>query len=367
MTPNELNFSGGPGALPASVLKQTQRAVECLDETGVSLLGMSHRSDWCQDLNAQAQSNLRFLLDIPNEYEVLFLQGGGSLQFAMVAMNFLQGSQSKGQYIVGGYWSAKAPLAAKGLGEVDVIWDGRSGGYKSLPNTEEIIKKIDAKASYLHFVSNETVEGLAFDQDSLPEVKTLICDMSSDLLSKPIDVSRYGLIYAHAQKNLGPAGVTVVIIKKELLEQGNKEIPSILSYAAHAKESSILNTPPVFSIYVLKLVTDWLINEMGDLKQMLAINQAKASCLYDALDGASNFYSVHAHKPYRSLMNIAFTLKSKSLDQSFLNLAKERGFVGLEGHRSIGGLRASLYNAVSMKACERLAAFMSEFEAKHGS
>lgn len=361
---NLLNFSGGPGALPLGVLQKASEAIVSLQDTGVSLLGMSHRSDWYQEINAQAQNNIRRLLSIPNDYEVLFLQGGASLQFAMIAMNFLMNCGKKSQYIDSGYWSAKAPIEARPFGEVEVIWCGKEGGYRSLPTRQELDHKVDPKACYLHYVSNETVEGLTFLEQNTPETTHLICDMSSDLLSKPIDVSRYALIYAHAQKNLGPAGVNVVIMRKEMLLKENSHIPPILSYQAHSKSNSILNTPPVFSIYVLKLVTDWLLYEVGGLEKMASINQAKAACVYKALDENSNFFQIHAHQPYRSMMNVAFSLGSAQKDSIFLDLSQKAGFVGLEGHRSIGGLRASLYNAVSLEACEKLAHFVREFDLK---
>jgi len=359
---NVLNFSGGPGALPISVLEKTQAALESVDDTGVSLLGMSHRSDWYQELNAKAQSNLRELLDIPNDYEVLFLQGGGSLQFAMMAMNFLKSSHQTAQYIVSGYWSAKAPLEAMAQGQVEVIWSGESEGYRRLPTMDDLKNRVDPRAAYLHYVSNETVEGLAFSNDTTPQAQTLICDMSSDLLSKPIEVERYAMIYAHAQKNLGPAGVTVVIIQRALLERAQPHTPPILNYLAHSNANSILNTPPVFSIYVLKLVTDWLIQDIGGLSKMAVINQAKANCLYQAFTEREDFYKIHAKPPHRSLMNIAFSMKSVEQERSFLQLSKQQGFLGLEGHRSIGGLRASLYNAVSLEACEELARFILDFQ-----
>jgi phosphoserine aminotransferase len=365
LTKNELNFSGGPGALPLCVLEKTQRAISCLDETGISLLGMSHRSDWYEDINRQAQNNLRDLLSISSECEVIFLQGGGSLQFSMIPMNFLNSKKSTAQYIVSGYWSQKSVLGAESIGQVQVIWDGKSTGYKKLPDLAEIESKIAHNSSYLHYVSNETVEGLSFGQQAISRSQRLICDMSSDLLSKPIQVNDFSLIYAHAQKNLGPSGVTVVIVKKDLLEVSNQSVPPILSYREHSKANSILNTPPVFSIYVLKLVTDWLINQVGGLEEMSILNKLKSKCIYESLDDGSDFYRIHADKPFRSDMNIAFSLRAKSLEDKFLESAKKNNFTGLEGHRSIGGLRVSLYNAVSVQACERLASFMDDFRRSH--
>jgi phosphoserine aminotransferase len=356
---NAFNFSGGPGALPDSVLRQTQIAVEALPETGISVLGMSHRSAWFRDVLDEAESNLRSLLEIPRNYHVLFLQGGGSLQFSMVPMNFLRGTGKSADYIVSGYWSAKAAPEACREGAVRIVWDGRAEGYRRLPLAGELALSPDA--AYLHYVANETIEGLEYQ--SIPGLADvpLICDMSSSLLSQPIDIERYAMIYAHAQKNLGPSGVTVVILRDDLAQRGAAGLPSVLDYRTHIAARSIYNTPPVFAIYALMLVTRWLRDDVGGLKAMAAINRAKAELVYSALDAAPAFYTPHSTRACRSTMNVAFRLADPADDARFFDDARAQGFYGLEGHRSLGGMRASLYNAVSLKAASTLSAWLLEW------
>lgn len=361
---NFLNFSGGPGALPASVLRETRDAVEALPETGLSVLGMSHRSSWFRDVLDEAERNLRELLGIPDNYHLLFLQGGSSLQFAMLPMSFLRGTNRVAEYIVSGYWSAKAPVEAKSEGASKIVWDGKSDHYKHLPNLQDLALSPDA--AYLHYVSNETVEGLQFTSvPGLPGVP-LICDMSSDLLSAPVDVSRYAIIYAHAQKNLGPSGVTLVIVSDDFLRTASTDMPTMLDYRTHVKARSIYNTPPVFSIYVLMLVTRWLRDEIGGLTEMAAINRTKADIVYSALAADPEFYRVHAAHPFRSMMNIAFHLPNAEAETLLIETAKRQGFHGLEGHRSLGGLRASLYNAITVDAASQLADWLVDFKRCHG-
>ena len=361
---NSLNFSGGPGALPASVLRETRDAIEALPETGLSVLGMSHRSDWFRGVLDEAEQNLRDLLDIPANYHVLFLQGGSSLQFAMLPMSFLRGSNRVAEYIVSGYWSAKAPSEALLEGQSKIVWDGRDNQYRRLPHAQDLTPSPDA--AYLHYVSNETVEGLEFTQiPGLPGVP-LVCDMSSNLLAAPLDVRRYAMIYAHAQKNLGPSGVTLVIIEDEFLQRASTELPTFLDYRTHIKARSIYNTPPVFSIYVLMLVTRWLRDEIGGLEAMGKINRRKAELLYSTLDTDPDFFRVHGEREFRSSMNVSFRLKEAALEAQLLTLAEQSGLHGLNGHRSIGGLRASLYNAVSLEAASTLADWLLEFRRRHG-
>ena len=360
---NELNFSGGPGALPASVLHQAQQAVAALPETGLSVLGMSHRSDWFRDVIDETERNLRALLVIPDDYHVLFIQGGSSLQFSTLPMSFLRGTGGTAEYIVSGYWSAKAPPEARLEGDTRIVWDGASEGYRSLPAAGEL--RLSPDAAYLHYVSNETVEGVEFSETpGLPGVP-LVCDMSSNMAAAPLDVSRYDLIYAHAQKNLGPAGITVVILRDSFMQRAASPLPSMLDYRVHAQARSLYNTPPVFAIYVLMLVTRWLRDDIGGLAAMAALNRAKAEQIYGALDAHPDFYRVHALRPHRSTMNVAFRLPDATLEAQFLRAAAEAGFAGLEGHRSIGGLRISLYNAVTLQATTTLAAWMSEFQRQH--
>ena len=360
---NHLNFSGGPGALPESVLNATQAAIMNVPEVGLSLLGISHRSDWLRNVLDETEDNLRNLLSIPKNYHVLFLQGGSSLQFSMIPMNFLRGSRKIAEYIVSGYWSIKSVPEARKEGQMQVVWDGIDSGYKRLPNPEELVLSSDA--AYLHYISNETVEGLQFSYLPGRSNVPIICDMSSDFLSQPIPIERYALIYAHAQKNIGPAGVTVVLIRDDLMERIPPDLHTMLDYRTHIKSKSIYNTPPVFALYVIMLVTRWLRKDIGGLAAMAEINQSKAATLYKVID-SSKFYRCHAVRENRSLMNVAFRLADPDLEPLFLKTAVENGFYGLDGHRSIGGLRASLYNAVTQCGVDALAAFMLDFQQRYG-
>lgn len=361
---NHLNFSGGPGALPESVLNATQSAIINVPEVGLSLLGISHRSDWLRNVLDETEENLRNLLSIPKNYHVLFLQGGSSLQFSMIPMNFLRGNRKVAEYIVSGYWSIKSVPEARKEGQVQVVWDGGDSGYNRLPTAEELVLSSDA--AYLHYVSNETVEGLQFSY--LPGISNvpIICDMSSDFLSQPVPIDRYALIYAHAQKNLGPAGVTVVLIRDDLLDKIPSNLHSMLDYRTHIVGKSIYNTPPVFALYVIMLVTRWLRKDIGGLAAMADINATKAATLHKVLDESGGFYRGHAVQEYRSVMNVAFRLADRNLEPVFLKTAVENGFYGLDGHRSIRGLRASLYNAVTQSGVEALAAFMVDFQQRYG-
>jgi phosphoserine aminotransferase len=356
------NFSGGPGALAQSVLDQASQAILALPETGVSILGMSHRSDWFRSVLDEAEANMKRLLDIPDGYHVLFLQGGSSLQFSMIPMNFLRGKRQSAAYLQTGYWSSKAPPEARLEGHVDIIWDGSARGYCDLPESHAL--HLPPDSAYMHYVSNETVEGIEFAY--IPETLTtpLICDMSSNLLSQPLDVAKFDLIYAHAQKNLGPAGVTLVIIKDDLAQSAPAHLPTLLDYRTHIKAKSIYNTPPVFSIYTLMLVTRWLLHDMGGLAHMQEINRRKAKKLYEVLDSNAHVYKTHAAPQNRSQMNCSFYLKNEHLHQQLFDEAKHHQIIGLEGHRSIGGARASLYNAVSEQDVDCLTEFLQAFANK---
>jgi phosphoserine aminotransferase len=363
---NKFNFSGGPGALPDEVLEEASQALLALPETGLSVLGMSHRSEWFYQICQEAQNNVRFLLNIPENYHILFLQGGGSLQFSMIPQNFLRESGLSADYIVSGYWSAKAPPEGMKEGHVSILWDGRKEHYRTLPSYDDL--SYDPKAAYLHYVSNETVEGLSFTFCPGLQDVPRVCDMSSDILSKPIDIQNYALIYAHAQKNLGPAGVTLVIIQDEFLQKvrPNPFRHSMLDYRTQIEGESRYNTPPVFAIYVLMLVTRWLRKQVGSLEKMAEINGIKAQLIYTALSEYPDFYKIHAHPAYRSPMNIAFHLTHRDfsqaeLSQAFLEKAIKNDFSGLEGHRSLGGQRISLYNAISIQAAEALAEWLKSF------
>lgn len=359
---NSLNFSGGPGILPDAVLAEVQQAIAMVPEVGLSILGISHRSDWFASVLDEAERNIRELLALPENYAVLFLQGGATLQFSMIPMLLLRDSGKPAEYLRTGYWSSKAIPEAMLEGEVRVIWNGEAEGYRRLPNADELACSPDA--AYLHYVSNETVEGTQFSYipgiDGVPR----ICDMSSDLLSRPFEASRYDLIYAHAQKNLGPAGVTIVIIRRELLDSVPEGLPALLDYRSHLKARSIYNTPPVFAIYVVMLVTRWLRDEIGGLEKMARINQKKAEALYKVIDDHADCYRGWAMPGNRSLMNVAFKLDSDESQAAFLKRAAEEGFSGLAGHRSLGGIRASIYNAMTPQAVASLCSFMESFAAK---
>ncbi len=360
---NALNFSGGPGALPETVLAQAQQAIVAVPEVGLSILGISHRSDWFAAVVEEAENNIRTLLGLPDDFHVLFLQGGATQQFSMVPMTLLRGSEHPAEYIDSGYWSRKVIEEARREGPVKTIWSGEADRYNRLPSDDEL--DFSPHAPYLHYVANETVEGLQFHRvlgrDDVPR----ICDMSSEFLSKPCDTDKFSVIYAHAQKNIGPAGVTVVLVRDAVARQASDDLPSFLNYRRHIEARSNLNTPPVFAIYVVLLVTRWLLKDVGGLQNMARINRSKAELLYSALDNADGFYRGWAQTQDRSTMNVAFTLPDNHLQQAFFEQSRTLGFSGLEGHRAIGGVRASIYNALSLTAVEKLTQFMDDFRRRH--
>ena len=356
---NSRNFSAGPGALPLKVLQEVQQSVHQIPELGLSILGVNHRSEWFAKLMQQAEENLRLLLSIPDSYSVLFLQGGSSLQFSMIPMNFLRGTNKVAQHIVSGYWSSKAPKEAMHEGKVNIIWNGEKNNFSTLPDLNEL--NLDGNSAYLHYVSNETVEGLEFHQNFENSEVPVVVDMSSNLLSHSIDISKYDLIYAHAQKNLGPAGVTVVIARDSFLNSSVSSLPSMLDYKIHKQANSIYNTPCVFSIYVLKLVCDWLIKDVGGLVNMQKINEQKASLLYKTIDHFPDHFATHANPKYRSNMNVVFNMRHRSKEPSFLQFLSQRGFSGLQGHRSLGGIRASLYNGIELQTVHDLCDSIYEY------
>jgi phosphoserine aminotransferase len=357
------NFSGGPGALAPSVLEEAADAVRLFEDTGDSILGLSHRSARFAEMMAETEAQLLGLLGAPPGFRALFLQGGGSLQFSMIPMHLLRGTGRVAEYIVSGYWSAKAVPEAAHEGPVRVLWSGERHGYRRVPDPGELLPAADA--AYLHYVSNETVEGLRFPhvpgRDEVPRV----CDMSSDFLSEPLDLSRYDLVYAHAQKNLGPAGVTVVLLRDWILDRG-AGLPSMLRYRTHADHGSLFNTPPVFAIYVASLVIRWLRQGVGGLGRMRAANEAKAARLYAALDARPDVFEPHAEVGSRSLMNVSFRLRDRALEPALVLAAERAGLLGIAGHRSLGGLRVSLYNAVTLEAVSALCDFLDGFLHDHG-
>ncbi len=360
---NQFNFSGGPGALPESVLLQVQEAIIRVPEVGLSVLGISHRSDWFTQVIAELETNIRRLLGLSSNYHVLFLQGGATQQFSMVPMSLLHEKSQPAEYLHTGYWSGKVIHEAKRTSHIREIWTGEPNGFSRLPFDDEL--NFSPYAPYIHYVSNETVEGLQFHRvlglDDVPR----ICDMSSDFLSKPCEADRFALIYAHAQKNIGPAGVTVVLIRDELVNYMRTDLPGFLDYHNQIQAHSNFNTPPVFAIYVVLLVTRWLINEIGGVERMAELNTHKARTLYQCLDNSDGFYRGHVIKPDRSMMNVSFNLTSLELEKNFLTEAQSAGFFGLAGHRAIGGIRASIYNAVSLTAVEKLVEFMDDFQLRH--
>lgn len=357
------NFAPGPAVLPLPVLEEAQRDLLAMPGVGISMLEISHRSKTFDAVITQAEANLRKLLGIPDNYRVLFLQGGALLQFAMIAMNFLRNSGKAADYIVTGSWSEKASKEAKTQGEVREAFSSKATNYQRLPGAAEL--KLNPDAAYVYYTSNETIQGVQFQTE--PEVGSvpLVCDASSDFLCRPLDVSKYGILYACAQKNAGPAGVTVVIIRDDLVARSPADLPSMLNYKVMADNKSLLNTPPVFAIYVLKLVTDWLLNDIGGLDKMLEQNRKKAALVYGAIDRSGGFYEGHAEQSCRSLMNVTFRLPDATLESQFLKEAQQRGLAELKGHRSVGGCRASIYNAMPLEGVELLRQFMLEFCASH--
>lgn len=355
------NFNAGPSALPLEVLEKAQKELLNFNGTGMSIMELSHRSKDYDAVHNETITRLKELFAIPDNYEVLFLQGGGSLQFSMVPMNFLQEGK-KASYILTGSWSEKALKEAKLFGEPVIAASSKDNKYRNIPALNEI--QFNSDDAYVHLTSNNTIYGTAWNEFPDTGDVPLIADMSSDILSKPIDVSKFGLIYAGAQKNLGPSGVTVVIIRKDLLEKENTNVPAMLKYTTHAESNSLYNTPPTFGIYMLGEVLKW-VEAQGGVSAIAKRNEEKAGLIYDVIDNSNGFYTGHATPDSRSLMNITFRISDEELEKQFLVEAKEAGFVGLNGHRSVGGCRASTYNAVPVETCKALADFMVEFQKKH--
>ncbi len=355
------NFNPGPAALPLEVLQQAQAELLDFKGTGMSVMEISHRSKEFEAVIQTAEADLRELLNIPANYKVLFLQGGATLQFAMIPMN-LRAAGASADYIVNGSWSKAAFKEAKKLGATRAAANTEAEGFNSIPTNLDL----DPKAAYLHFTSNETIHGLEFFQEPVPpEGVPLVGDVSSNFISRPIDVSKYALLYAGAQKNAGPAGVTVVVIREDMLERTPENLPVMLDYKTLAAAGSLHNTPPAFAIYIVGLVFQWA-KKQGGLAAIEKVNREKAKLVYDAIDSSGGFYRGHAKPEARSLMNIPFRLPSEELEDTFAKEAKKNNLIGLKGHRSVGGMRASIYNAVSLEATKALVAFMQDFQKKHG-
>jgi phosphoserine aminotransferase len=357
------NFSPGPAVLPLPVLQEAQRDLVALPGVGMSVMELSHRSKAFESMLAEAKSLLTELLGIPAGYQILFLQGGASLQFSMLPMNLLRGSGKPADYVVTGTWGGKALAEAKAEGQVRTAWDGKAHNYNRLPASGEV--KINPESAYVHITSNETIQGVQFRD--LPDTHgvPLVADLSSDFLSRPVPVDKHGLIYACAQKNAGISGVTVVIIRDDLLARVPDGLPTMLDYKLQAKNDSLYNTPPTFAIYVLLLICRWLRGDVGGLARMAEINAEKANLLYSVLDGSRGFYRGHARSDCRSHMNVTWRLPSEELEQAFVNQAKARNLFELKGHRSVGGIRASIYNAMPIEGVRSLRDFMLEFHKQH--
>ncbi len=361
MTERIYNFSAGPAILPVPVLEEAQREMLSLHGVGMSVMEISHRSKTFDEIFRRAEAGLRELLGIPDNYHVLFLQGGASLQFSMIPMNFLP-QEDSADYIITGSWGKKALKEARRAGTTNVAATMADGGFTRVPGHDEL--KLDPNAAYVHITTNETIEGVEWKQE--PEVGEvpLVADASSDILSHPIPVDRYALIYAGAQKNMGPSGVTLVILRDDLLKRIPDGLHTMLDYRTHVENKSLYNTPNTWGIYIISLVCKWL-KDKGGLSGMHRENERKASLLYDAID-STDFYRGHADPDSRSIMNVTFRLPSEELEKKFTSDATAQGMDGLKGHRSVGGIRASIYNAFPLAGVEALVAFMKEFEKKNG-
>jgi phosphoserine aminotransferase len=355
------NFSAGPAVMPLSVLEEIQRDLVSLPGVGMSILEISHRSGAFESILAQAEADIRALATIPANYKVLFLQGGASLQFSMVPMNLLSPGATA-DYIDSGSWAEKAINEAKRVGNVNVAATTKGENYSRVPKQEEL--KLTPGAAYVHMTSNNTIEGTEYKDLPAIDETPLVSDTSSDMFSRPIDVTRHALIYSGAQKNMGPAGVTVVIVRQDMLERSNKSMPTMLNYAVHAENGSMYNTPPAFAVYALGLVMKWLLGT-GGLSAIAIANERKAAKLYGEVD-RTGFYRGTAHRDCRSLMNVTFRLPTEELEKQFIKESTAAGLDGLKGHRSVGGMRASIYNAFPEEGVDVLVGFMREFERKRG-
>ncbi len=358
------NFSAGPAALPLPALEEAARDLVCYPNAGASVLELSHRGKVIDGIIKEAEARLRRILNIPENYYVMFLQGGATTQFSMVPVNFLS-EDGTAVYLEQGTWSKKAIAEAKRVGKVEIAWSDKENNFTRVPADNEY--EVRSDAAYFHVTSNETIHGVEFLRDPKSNGVPLVCDASSDFLGRPIDITKYSLVYAGAQKNIGPAGVTVAILSddfyKKLIEDERR--PIMLNYKTHVENHSLYNTCPVFAIYMVGLVLKWLEEEKGGIAGIYKENQAKAALLYKAIDESNGFYKGHAAADSRSIMNVTWRTPSDDLDKEFAKEAEANKMLGLKGHRSVGGLRASLYNATSLDAVEALVKFMAEFKNKH--
>jgi len=357
----KFNFSAGPAMLPTAVIERAQQEMPEWNGSGMSVMEMSHRGKEYMSIATKAEQGLREVMGIPDHYRVLFLQGGASSQFAMVPLNLL-GDKDSADYLNTGMWSKKAIAEAKRYCTVNIVADTADNGFTTVPTQAEL--NLNSDAAYVHYTPNETIGGVEFDYIPDTGDVPLVADMSSTILSRPIDVSRFGMIYAGAQKNIGPAGLTIVIIREDLLGKAAETTPAMFNYKTHADNGSMYNTPPTYSWYMAGLVFEW-IKERGGLEAIAAVNKRKADKLYATIDN-SDFYANPVAKNARSWMNVPFTLADPELDADFLAGAAERGLITLKGHRSVGGMRASIYNAMPEEGVDALVAYMQEFESNQG-
>lgn len=358
------NFSAGPAVLPESVLREVRDEMLCLPGAGASLLEISHRDKLFVEILHDAENTLRSLLGISDDYSVMFMQGGATLQFSAIAANLLRGTGKKAEYLLTGSWGKKALKEAQKEGEAGAIYDGAATNYDRLPTSADYTCPDDA--AYLYYCSNETIQGVQFaSEPECPASVPLVSDASSDFLCRPLPVDKYGLMYACAQKNAGPAGVSVVIMRKDLLDIADENIPGYLHYKNHHDNDSEWNTPPTFAIYVLGKVARWLRDDMGGLAKMEEINREKSQSLYSIIDSSNGFYRGHAQTDCRSLMNVTFNLPSDELTAKFIAEAATHSLAALKGHRSVGGIRASIYNAMPREGVQALGNFMTDFASKN--
>ena len=361
MTDRILNFSSGPAVLPLPVLERVQRDLVALPGVGMSVMEISHRSSTFEAIIGKAEADIRMLASIPDNYRLLFLQGGASLQFSMLPMNLLT-TGTTADYVMTGTWADKAAKEARRVGTVHETGSTAADNFSRIPTDDEC--EFTPGAAYVHMTSNNTIEGTQWHRLPASGEAPLVSDASSDIFSRPIDVSKYGVLYGGAQKNLGPSGVTLVIIREDLLARSSSSLHTMLNYAVQAENGSLYNTPPAFGVYVLGLVVEWLI-ELGGLPAIAEINERKAGKLYAELDG-TGFWRPTADKASRSRMNVTFRLASEDLEKAFVKESTAAGFDGLKGHRSVGGMRASIYNAFPESGIDRLVEFMRDFELRNG-
>lgn len=356
------NFNPGPATLPLSVLEKAKEDIPDYKNTGMAFMELSHRSKEYSDMHSEAKVLLRDLFSIPDNYNILFLQGGASMQFAMIPMNFLRENKFA-DYIITGTWSKKAIKEAKIIASGKEAGSSEAENFRCIPSLDDL--KMDSDAEYVHITSNNTIAGTQWHEYPETGNVPLLVDMSSDILSRKIDVNKFGIIYAGAQKNLGPSGVTVVIIRKDIAESGRDDIPTLLQYRTHVAKDSAFNTPPTYSTYLMKLVLEW-VKDQGGLNKIEEINRRKAGLIYQTIDGNPDFFKGAVEVKDRSLMNITLRLPIEDLEKKFIAEAFDAGFGGLKGHRSVGGIRISIYNAMSLKGVEELSEFMLDFAKKNG-